>query len=539
VRVGARPGGRGDLAAIDGRVVVLDGIETIRAELAGGRLRRWDELADRAPGATFFQRPLWATCWYEAYANEWDALVLVALSGDDVIGLAPLGRHRPSGRLAFAGELMADYRDLVVAPEARETAVVLLTRALLDLSGGDFVIGPTDVGSVTIDTLTRRPRGWWGHLRTDPCWRVELSAESVASIEGKQSVRRNRAHYRRRGALRYERVRGETEWRRLRPVFFEQHTLRQLAVGRAPSFHDVRKQRLYDTLLARGPDSVHVSALWVDGRCLAAHYGYSSGGTVYWGAPALDVTEDHGSRSPGQLLLAELVAAARAEGYRELDLTLGEEAFKVRFGTKCVQVGQVRLYGARTRYWAARGHRLAIETVKAAITRAVSDSAWARLRRVFHPEPPLPTLAREPEGGARIEVRRTAFVEPGVPEDPQAAPQRHENQLGDLVRVGDPVVMGPAVRTALDRIGDAWTLHTLVREGRLQSYGWSWAREGRIDLRDLAAAPGEGSDAVVALVGLVASQAFARGAGLVSIGLDGPDGWLPARLRELGFTVRV
>ena len=201
MRLESRPGALDDLAATDERVVVLEGLETVRTELAQGCLRSWDVLADRSPGATFFQRSVWATCWYEAYADEWEPIVLVALAGGEVIGLAPMGRHRRSGRLTFAGELMADYRDLVVVPTAQDAAIPLLAEAMLDLSGGEFVIGPTDEGSVTVRVLTQsagRSRPWWGQLRTDPCWRVELSAESVAAVERKQSVRRADDRYYRR-----------------------------------------------------------------------------------------------------------------------------------------------------------------------------------------------------------------------------------------------------------------------------------------------------------------------------------------------------
>src|SRR5262249_10604292 len=139
----------------------------------------------------------------------------------------------------------------------------------------------------------------------------------------------------------------------------------QLQAERIPSFADRRKVNLFDSLFLRDPHRVHVSALWLDDRLLASHFGFCDDEKIYWGAPAMDGLE--AKHAPGQLLLAELIAHGCDEGYREIDLTLGAEDFKARFGTHCVQLGQVHIYARRTTYWLVH-----LRTVTRALAKTVA-----------------------------------------------------------------------------------------------------------------------------------------------------------------------
>src|SRR5262249_41815799 len=285
----------------------------------------------------------------EAYADEWDPIVIAATSNCKLAGLAPLARHKGSGDLAFAGNNMADYRDFLVRDSERAWVTQLLTEKTLSLGASHFVLGPTDPQSrTTAGILVQRTHKWAALSRNHPCWRLALSREVAERIQSKDSIKRNRRHYRRLGTLRYQRILTADGWAALRSTFFEQHTLRQLQAERIPSFADRRKVNLFDSLFLRDPHRVHVSALWLDDRLLASHFGFCDDEKIYWGAPAMDVLE--AKHAPGQLLLAELIAHGCDEGYREIDLTLGAEDFKARFGTHCVQLGQVHIYARRTTY---------------------------------------------------------------------------------------------------------------------------------------------------------------------------------------------
>ena len=343
----------------------LEGLPAVQAARRGGVLDGWEELLALDEVATFFQTPAWCLPWYRCYAEEFSPLVLVVRRARRLVGLAPLAVRRTTGGLAFAGDGMTDYRDVVASDEHRASVVAaLLDRYRAGALPQVFRVGPLQPDSATarLIPVQARPLRLRTIARAHECWRLRLdNSTDLERFINKDSVRRRLNYFRRQGEVALERLTPET-WPRLRQTFFAHHSQRQIRMGRVVAFEDPRKRAFYDALIAEHPESVHLTALRVGQRYVAEHYGYLWRGVLYWGAPAHDVAEER--NSPGQVLLAVLIQSAAASGLRTIDFTLGSEEFKGRFGNERVELPTIEVYGSAHRYHRQRLRDAAVRSVK-------------------------------------------------------------------------------------------------------------------------------------------------------------------------------
>ncbi len=413
----------------------------LRLETVAGSLARWSELVDADPCATFFQRPEWCLAWYEAYAGRFSPLVLAVQAGGELVGLASLAVESSTRRLVFTGDAMADYRD-VVAPDPWREEVL---DALMHLVGGrrfaePFVVGYTQPESRTVPILGEaRHRGWpRGISRSHPCNRFMFDAdgENVRELLAKQSIRRHLNFYRKHGGLTLERIRDASRWDEVRQVFFDHHSLRQLAVGRRVSFTDPAKQAFFSALLRNAPEYVHFTVLLAGDRIVAEHFGFVSRGQILLGAPAFDPLEER--RAPAQLLLALIAEQAAKEGLLGLDLTIGESSFKERFGNQTLQLPSIALYRSPVRFLLRRSRDAVVTQAKRQVMRHGGSDRWQEfVTRVSRAE----TASGRPSslwwgGGA---WQRT-WAHPATP---QVTPALRADQSPDLLHCVAPV--GPTI----------------------------------------------------------------------------------------------
>lgn len=348
------------------RVVIgnIEGFTQLEREIGRGLPAAWEALARESSGSTFYQTPQWCLRWYRHYQDQFQPLLVTATVGERLAGVAPLAIERGTGRLTFAGDVMCDYRDVLVEPSSAAALVAaVLDRYRSEHPATVFWWGPMQPDSVTphhVHAHTGWRSGTWSRTRSHPCWRLWFARSDMpeAALK-KKTVRQSLKHYMKSGPVVLERISRPDEWDALKDDFFEQHGRRQAQLGRPVVFSDERKRNLYGSLLRRHPDQVHMTVLRVGSRALAYHYGYVWNGVLYWGVPCFDPVED--KYSPGLVLLALALRQARDDGLRGVDLTMGTEPYKARFGSECVALPSVyvdhdpiRHYAWCGREWAAR-----------------------------------------------------------------------------------------------------------------------------------------------------------------------------------------
>ena len=98
----------------------------------------------------------------------------------------------------------------------------------------------------------------------------------------------------------------------------------RLASAADRDFYLSATQRLH------GRGLIHVSALMLDDRVLATHWGALWKGRLVWLMPSYEGGE-WAAYSPGRLLLEDLLEWSFERGLREFDFTIGDEPYKAAF----------------------------------------------------------------------------------------------------------------------------------------------------------------------------------------------------------------
>lgn len=484
-----------------------EGWEAVERALEHDGLRRaWERLLHEDRVATFYQTPLWCATWYRCYRDEFKPWLLVARAGSRLVGLAPLAVERRSGRLLFAGDDMADYRDFPCEEDWRRAVVPKFLDDMLRASGGaPFAIGQTQPESETMAVAARwaAERGIGALLRTHPCRRFRFEDGDLAALFRKKSLKQAAAHYRKAGGLDYRRIRDRREWERVKDVFFRQHSLRQALAGREPSFEDERKRALYESLFDSLDPDVHFSVLCHDDRALSFMFCFHYRSVLHYGAPTFDPLEAR--HSPGLLHLLEAMECCRRQGYREVDLTIGSAAFKERLANHRVDLPTLDLYPRRTAYWVAGARRSVVTILKGAVRSWTgSEEPWGLIKEALALlRARLALIARRPPrrilaallrqvvilltGSYRAEIFRLrpedlTLVEPAVERDRSC--ELHLNGLEDFLTLEGEERTGLSARLqeALRRIQRGHVLHGLLVDGRLVQFGWSHRPDGRVYL---------------------------------------------------------
>ena len=123
-------------------------------------------------------------------------------------------------------------------------------------------------------------------------------------------------------------------------VLFDQHIARWSGTPHPSLFLDPAQKAFYRRLVAENADWLRVARIDWNGAPVAVHLGFHHRGRYLWYKPSFDIALAR--RSPGEVLLRQLIGAAMAEGAALFDFGIGDEAFKMRFAT---EVRQVRTWG--------------------------------------------------------------------------------------------------------------------------------------------------------------------------------------------------
>ncbi|HEX8163313.1 MAG TPA: GNAT family N-acetyltransferase [Pyrinomonadaceae bacterium] len=506
----ASPAVGGDLGKLRYEAQQLTELSQIEAARGGGALAAWENLLSADPTGTLFQGPIWCLEWYRAYNERYQPRMLVVTCGGALAGLVPLAVERATGELVFASGIMSDYRDVLALPQHKQMVVEHLLRFY---RAGNFPtplrLGPMLPESNTVAlarAACKRVPGANVIPRTHPGWRWWPTDNSAAEFVKKKSVRQAIKHYQRQGEVRLERVESAAAWHEFKHEFFDQHSLRQMYAGRPVSFTDGMKQAFYESLIINNPADVHAVTLSVGGRIVAAHYGPVRDGVLYWGAPAFDIRETQ--RSPGLVLLAMIIQDAQRLGLRGIDLTIGVEEYKKRFSNSHVELPTVEIYGRR-QYYAQVLRDRSVAGSKLLVAKLRGPEAWDGIKARLDER--VEQARRLPELGARESLARltrrvanavgerarwlTLIAAPSdlLPAEPVLGEGEvcsfNEDELRDLLRwQGASQETGreisARVRRAPDELRKGRTLHTVLVNGRLAGWGWSYWPQGpeRIDV---------------------------------------------------------
>jgi CelD/BcsL family acetyltransferase involved in cellulose biosynthesis len=342
--------------------------------------REWNALSARSETHTIFQTYEWFDAWWSVFGGRNDLFFLILKNRGDIIGFAPfmLRRIGPGLRqLELIGTGNADYLDLVLAADRLEAlrAVFAFLRARAHRWVRVKLVN-LPVTSSTWQFLREHGPSlglYWTEEASASCpsLRIEGHEEEARRMTQKYSMRRPLNWFTRQGAVRFRRLETLSEIEEALPRFFDQHIRRWHSVGRHSLFEDPRQRAFYLRLAhnLQGTGWLHFSAVELSGEPLAFHYGFDYDGALIWYKPSFEVR--HAERSPGLLLIGQLIEDAVSRGKRELDFTVGEESFKQRFTNHQRRNVYVGVYHSRA------AHKAALAIGEA---RRWAGRTWRRLR---------------------------------------------------------------------------------------------------------------------------------------------------------------
>jgi CelD/BcsL family acetyltransferase involved in cellulose biosynthesis len=294
----------------------------------------WSALCDRRPDTTPFQRPEWLLPWSRAFPPH-EPWVLAARRNGDLAGLIPLFRWQNGAERTVSpfGAGLSDYVDAVIDP-GLEGPVLESLFAWLDGRRGEWDVCDFEQLRPSSPLLRAPvPAGWSEEaVPSIPCQIVDLPA-TFEELRGRISKKlfRNIHFYRNRmdqqGTVELQAADAATRDEILDTVF-RLHTARWEKQGEVGVMADPKVQAFHREVAAgfdaRG--ALMLSALRLDGQCLATVYGFRERDTTYFYIQGFD--PGHAKLSPGVVAVGLEVEAAIRRGDRACDFLRGREGYK-------------------------------------------------------------------------------------------------------------------------------------------------------------------------------------------------------------------
>ena len=351
---------------------------------------RWHDVGSSTP----FQHPQWYDAWYQAFADAEDVAPLIAVVTDASSGepamLLPLIRRR-QGRIAiieFADLDLTDYNAPFLGPAAPRDAkgvrelwrsLLLALRRMPDAADlirlrklpVEFAGKPSPLA--LLDTAGSCALN--GNLVTTgedyDAWRYTLEKTVRKELERSWRV------FTRDPAASFAIATDPDKAQHILSTTEAQQGTRMRSLGMNYVLDDASRAAFYRNLVRDGVGNGYalVSALTVGDEVVATLLGIRTGAR-YVMIRISNAGEKWSNCSPGRLIIERTMAALHKDGVREFDFSVGNYAYKRRFGVECLPLLDI----SAALSWRGWPHALRDRAVGVLRDRSQLD---ARLRRMF------------------------------------------------------------------------------------------------------------------------------------------------------------
>lgn len=344
---------------------------------------QWNGIAMQMERPEVFYTSEWALAVQSAYRNALKPLMVLGYEGDQLVGVAPLATDTDAQYAGFLAATTADYCDFLSTPHLREEFVAAVLIELRKRSVASLTLANLPADSATTEALRNAAKRDGFHLFVRPaylCAQVELGSGEArqrlkASLVGKKKLRRYLREMERSGPVTFAHLKSREEIAAALPGFANAHIARFKATGRTSSLEAGERRAFLADLACRfnGSGTVTMSLLKVNEQPVAWNFGFQFHQSWFWYQPTFDSRQE--VNSPGHCLLAHIVV--KACDMKELalvDLGLGAEGYKERFGNSTRQTLHVTLNRSRVRHMI----EVARYRMSAALKRAPKTEAAVR-----------------------------------------------------------------------------------------------------------------------------------------------------------------
>jgi CelD/BcsL family acetyltransferase involved in cellulose biosynthesis len=354
-------------------------------------LRQWDALVLQMERPEVFYTSEWALAVQSAYQASLKPLLLLGYDGDDLVGAACLAADASEKNVSFLAATTADYCDLLSHPRRRVEFVDRIFAELRQLGAGNLVLASLPADSATPAALHTAAEKHRFHVYMRPsclCVQVELGSgerrrEIKSALAGKKKLRRYLRTMEREGPVTFAHLQSAAQIQAALPEFMNAHVARFQSMQRISVLSTPERRFFLEELARRfsGSQVVTLSMLMIGDRPVAWNYGFQFHGSWFWYQPTFDSRQEE--NSPGQCLLLRMVTeACDMEEINVVDLGLGAEGYKDRFGNSTRQTLDVTM----TKSWSRHLREIVRYRAASALKRSPKvESAVRRLLRRLRP----------------------------------------------------------------------------------------------------------------------------------------------------------
>jgi CelD/BcsL family acetyltransferase involved in cellulose biosynthesis len=303
---------------------------------------KWNEVAARGDTWTVFQELTWLKSWWACFGRG-KLLVCCAWVDSEIVAIAPI--FIDSGMAFFVGSGGSDYLDFI-GNVGQQGVVVAILQSILrsshQLLGFRFYLVPnvSRTGAILRGAASELGLVCYeeGSLVAPA---IELSnLHTAIHYANKPKLVQYERRLRREGLVLVRQLKARDEMTSLLPQFFSQHIERWKDTEFPSLFLDSTQRAFFENLVLEQPAWLRFALIEWKSRPIAFHFGFCHRGVFSYYKPTFDVKA--ANRSPGLVLLRQLLLQSNEEQVRIFDLGLGEEPYKRRF-SNCLR--EVRTWG--------------------------------------------------------------------------------------------------------------------------------------------------------------------------------------------------
>lgn len=346
-----------------------------REALAGLRAE-WNELCQRMEYATPFATWEWADSWLQVIGRDSNVLIAVARRNGRAVGILPLARCGSSAWvpvLTMLGveRLYPDHIALLAAGEVSKDMVAVLLRAALAAAGSRARI---DLPMVAADSGMNRACAEAGlPARMRPAGiapYLPIGGSFEKFLAGLSSNERYKIRNRTKKMFAVPGVRfgavAESEHSMVLDRLRVLHASRATQKGIESSFDRDDVQDFHARLVAALPaESLTFRCLWSGDEIFAVFYGFTLQGRLFYFQLGYDPAWS--DRSPGIVLLSEVIREAHERGCTEFNFLQGDEPFKWTWTKQSRTLNNWTFYSPGAVGWLRKTWEAGFDRLKATI----------------------------------------------------------------------------------------------------------------------------------------------------------------------------
>jgi CelD/BcsL family acetyltransferase involved in cellulose biosynthesis len=318
--------------------------------------RQWNDLALQMERPEVFYTCEWALAAQAAYRASLKPLLILGYEGDCLVGVASLATDFAGRHVSFLAATTGDYCEFLTEPRRRAEFVGAVFAELEKTKACFVALANLPEDSATPDALRVAAEKYGFHVYLRPaylCAQVELGSgeqrqQLKTELQSKKKLRRYLRAMERGGPVTVAHLQSQARIQAALPAFADAHVARFRATHRVSSLSTPERRFFLEELARRFSDTglVTLSVLTVGDQPVAWNYGFQFQGSWFWYQPTFDSRQEE--NSPGYCLLSRIVIdACDMDGMKVVDLGLGAEGYKERFGNSTRQT----LYVTATRSW--------------------------------------------------------------------------------------------------------------------------------------------------------------------------------------------